>query len=105
VHVAGEQVETQVFVMESQIAPPAQLCPLPQVTLQRPSPGSHVSPEGHRSVVQSEDVATHWSELAPQTDPIGHDAFDVQPALQASVIGSQYCPGVQPVIEQSGGAG
>lgn len=105
VHVAGEQLETQVFVAESQVPLLGQLSPLPHETLHSPSAGSQIWPAGQCWVVQSGALATHWSELVLQAEPAGHEASDVQPGLHASAMGSQYCPAAHPVSEQSGGTG
>jgi hypothetical protein len=105
VQVAGLQVESQVFVVVSQKAPLAQVPPAPQVALQRPSLGSHDSPPGHRTVVQSGRSGTHWREPELQAEPWEQSESDRHPFMQVSAMGSQYCPAVQPVIEQSGGGG
>jgi hypothetical protein len=104
VQVAGVQANSQVFVVESHVAPVGQFPP-PQSSLHWPSPESQVSPLGQPSVVQSAGGAMHCELLVLQMAPGAHCAFDMHPGWQESEVGSQICPPAQPVIEQSGGAG
>jgi hypothetical protein len=105
VQVADVQVVPHVFVPGSHVPPFAHEPPPPHVGLHCPSSGSHVWPLRHRCVVQSVGIATHCEAVVLQAELPGQFAFDVHPALQLSESGSQYCPAVQPVIEQSGWAG
>jgi hypothetical protein len=74
----GVHTETQVFVVESQIAPPAHFSPAPHVTLHWPSPESHVWPCGQRCRVQSVGGVRHSPDVVLQTDPDGQPDDAVQ---------------------------
>ena len=75
---------------------------LAQLSLQRPSPGSHFWPAAQPVVVQSAGATTHCELPRSHVAPVGQSPFAEQPAWHVSVCRLQYWPGAHPPIEQSG---